>query len=200
MTELQSETAEEVEMELNAEVPSENLANHSFVAVYDCYFDQVNRYLRYRVKDTWDADDLTAQVFTKAFEHFDNCRNRERVGAWIFQIAHNTYVDYLRKRKEHLPLDDQYSQHRGRWLQAQTKQPEEQTLAREEIAELKCCLEQLPQEQRDVLLLKYFGELQYRQIADILGKKTATVKTMGFRALQKLRSLWERKKEGGWPG
>jgi len=195
---LESETSMATELEM--EIASENKENQSFVAVYDCYFDQVNRYLRYRVKDTLDADDLTAQVFSKAFEHFDNCRNRERVGAWIFRIAHNTYVDFLRKRKEHLPLDDQYGQYDNRWIQSQTKQPEEQALAREEIAELRSCLEQLPQEQRDVLLLRYFGELQYRQIADILGKKTATVKTMGFRALQKLRSLWEKKKEGGWPG
>jgi RNA polymerase sigma-70 factor (ECF subfamily) len=179
------------------EKAGENIESHSFVAVYDRYFDQVNRYLRCRVKNTWDADDLTAQVFTKAFEHFDSCRNRERVGAWIFQIVHNTYVDYLRKRKEHLPLDDQYGQYDDIWLQAQTKQPQEQVLAIEEICELKRCLEQLPQEQREVLLLKYFGELHYHQIAQVLDKKTATVKTMGFRALQKLRNIWENTNKGG---
>ena len=156
-----------------------------FVQVYDTYFDQINRYLRYRVSNTWDADDLTAQVFTKAFEHFDQCRQRERIGAWIFQIAHNTYVDYLRKRKEHLPLDEHILQ-TNTWAQ-----PEDTALACEEVEELKKCLQELSQEQRDVLLLRYFGDLKYNQIALVLNKKDATVKTVGFRAMQKLRSLWK---------
>ncbi len=164
---------------------NENETN-SFVDIYDIYFDKINRYLRYRVRDTWDADDLTAQVFTKAFEKFHQCRNPEKVGAWIFRIAHTTYVDYLRKRKEHLPLDDYLVK------ASELEQPEESALADEEILELKKCMEQLSQEQRDVILLRYFGDLKYQQIAQVLGKKDATVKTMGYRALQKLRSLWHK--------
>lgn len=157
----------------------------TFVEVYDLYFDQINRYLRYRVSNTWDADDLTAQVFTKAFEHFDQCEQKDRIRAWIFQIAHNTYVDYLRKRKEHLPLDEQL-------ISANPdSHPEATALAGEEVAKLKACMEQLSQDQRDVVLLKYFGDLKYNQIADVLGKKNNTVKTLGFRAIKKIRSIWD---------
>jgi len=161
----------------------------SFVEVYDIYFDKVNRYLRYRVRNIWDADDLTAQVFTKAFENFHQCRNHEKAGAWIFRIAHTTYVDYLRKRREHLPLDE-YA-----LLADKREQPEETALADEEIIELKRCMEQLSQEQRDVLLLRYFGDLKYQHIAQVLGKKDSTVKTMGYRALQRLRTLWHKQGE-----
>lgn len=178
-------------VEIQGDTIGKEMATDEFVLVYDKYFDQVNRYLRYRVSNTWDADDLTAQVFTKAFEKFDQCRKRERIGAWIFQIAHNTYVDYLRKRREHLPLDELVISG------AHAELPEEIALASEEIAELKLCLEQLTQEQRDVILLKYFGDLQYRQIGEVLGKNNSTVKTMAFRAIHKLRDLWQKHKGGG---
>ncbi|MDW7675454.1 MAG: RNA polymerase sigma factor [Bacillota bacterium] len=166
--------------EVNISLPERQL----FEKVYDEYFDKVNQYLRYRVQNTWDADDLTAQVFIKAYEHFAQCRNPEKVGSWIFQIAHNTYVDYLRKKKDHLPLDEQMA------VTKEQSQPEQMALISAEIGCLKSCLEQLPQEQRDVLLLRYFGDLKYQHIAEILGKKDATVKTMGFRALGKLRDLF----------
>ncbi|MBS3969081.1 MAG: sigma-70 family RNA polymerase sigma factor, partial [Clostridia bacterium] len=63
------------------------------------------------------------------------------------------------------------------------------------IIELKRCMEQLSQEQRDVLLLRYFGDLKYQHIAQVLGKKDSTVKTMGYRALQRLRTLWHKQGE-----
>ncbi len=179
-----SENVKETEEQLNSSVEVSN--RRSFVEAYDIYFDKVNRYLRYRVRNTWDADDLTAQVFTKAFEKFEQCRNPEKVGSWIFSIAHNTYVDYIRKRQDYLSLDE------GLLQAAQSEQPEETALASEEIVELRILLKQLPQEQRDVLLLRYFGDLKYQQIAQVLGRKETTVKTMGFRALQKLRSLWQK--------
>lgn len=159
----------------------------SFEEMYDEYFDKVNRYLRYRVRNHWDADDLTTTVFLKAFEKLDQYNHQNSFGSWIFRIAHNTYVDYLRKKREY-PMGEGQD-----FLESQmdpTLQPEMQTLTNEMIKELNHMLHCLPDEQRDVLTLRYFGDLKIAEVADVLGKTESAVKMLSYRGIQKLRKIF----------
>jgi RNA polymerase sigma factor (sigma-70 family) len=145
---------------------SQPIEEWDFCELYDVYFDRVNRYLRCRVHHIWDADDLTTTVFLKALEKFHQYERRNPFASWIFRIAHNAFIDYLRKKRE-VPVDTQELV-----LQEpdETWDPEKQLLNNEQIQYLHMKLEQLNQDQRDVLTLRYFADLKISQVAEVLGK------------------------------
>lgn len=176
--------------ELKAGNEQERGARASFAELYDRYFDAVNRYLRYRMDNPWDADDLTAAVFLKAMENFPKHRGDAPFAVWLFRIAHNAYVDYLRGRRERVFTEEEMS-HPG----AATSGPEEELLRSEEVRQLKDMLRRLPPEQRDVVSLRYAGELKFSQIAQVLGKSTAAVRMIHHRALKALRSNYAKDRE-----
>lgn len=153
-----------------------------FEDMYDCYFERVNRYLRYRVPSVWDADDLTAAVFTRAFEKYHLFRGEAPVAVWLFRIAHNILVDYMRARGRLTLTGNECDS-----LAAESGHPEEELLRLEELVQLRRLLERLPSEQRDVISLRYAGELKYSQIARVLDRSEAAVRMIHHRALKALR-------------
>lgn len=164
-------------------VVEENKQPVSFETLYDDYFDRVNRYLRYRVPSVWDADDLTATVFTKAYEKYCSFRGEAPVAVWLFRITHNVFIDYIRRRDRCLPAGpetvESLADHSG---------PEDELLRVEELAGLRKMLDTLDQEQRDVISMRYMGELKFSQIAPVLNKTEAAVRMIHFRALKALRA------------
>ncbi|AEG60891.1 RNA polymerase sigma factor [Desulforamulus ruminis] len=166
-------------------------ASLPFEILYDRYFEPVNRYLRYRVDHTWDADDLTTAVFMKALEKFDKYRGEGPFAAWIFRIAHNVYVDYFRGRREYATRDIMLE------LAAGTDGgPEEKILQGEELKKLRQLLKNLSPDYRDVVALRYAGDLRFSQIAEVLGKTEPAVRMLHHRALKQLRRSYVRD-EGG---
>lgn len=175
-----------------ARITREHITESSFEELYDMHFDAVNRYLRYRINSSWDADDLTAAVFLKALENFHKYRGDAPFAVWLFRIAHNSYVDYLRGRRERLFPE-------GELVVPDATQsgPEEELLQDEEVKLLRDMLGRLPPEQRDVVSLRYAGELRFGQIAQVLGKTESAVRMIHYRALKALRNEYFSKKEGG---
>lgn len=185
-------TVMEMAMKRNSDPSSESSNSYfearDFSELYDEYFDRVNRYLRCRVRNSWDADDLTTTVFLKALEKFEQYSRTSPFASWIFRIAHNTYVDFMRKNRE-FPVDQEV------FLGGEaddTWQPELQTLTNEEISILRDRLELLTQDQRDVLTLRYFADLKIVQVAEVLGKTESSVKMISYRALHQLKKMYER--------
>ncbi|MDT3415665.1 RNA polymerase sigma-70 factor (ECF subfamily) [Brevibacillus aydinogluensis] len=167
---------------------AEYYESRDFTELYDEYFDRVNRYLRCRVQNPWDADDLTTTVFLKALEKFDQYSRTSPFASWIFRIAHNTYVDFMRKNRE-FPVDQDDllgGEPDDTW------QPERQALTNEEIRLLRDRLDKLTQDQRDVLTLRYFADLKISQVAEVLGKTESSVKMISYRALHQLQKMYER--------
>lgn len=162
-----------------------------FAAVYDQHFDAVNRYLRYRVENPWDADDLTASVFIKVLENFHLFRGESPWAVWIFRIAHNTFIDYLRGSKVKAFSREELIQ-----LGGGESGPEEQMLRSEETEILRGMLKRLAPEQKDVITLRYAGELKFGQIAKVLGKSEPAVRMIHHRALKTLRSGYQEANEG----
>jgi RNA polymerase sigma factor (sigma-70 family) len=174
--------------EVNEEAHTPEWESRSFTELYDEYFNKVNRYLRCRVRNEWDADDLTTAVFLKALEHFEQYHRSRSFGAWIFRIAHNTFVDYVRKKRE-VPMNHE------EWLaetEDETWQPENTVLTNEEKENLRQYLERLSRDQRDVITLRYFAELKVLEVADVIGKSESAIKMISRRALQHLKYFYER--------
>lgn len=171
----------EVEAPLQPLAGDEKNRQLSFAELYDTYFDRINRYFRYRAPSLWDADDLTAQVFIKALEKYHQFRGEAPVAVWLFRITHNAYVDYIRSRRL-IPVDT------GDEAADDHLMPEEQFLRAEELARLREVLDTMDPDQRDVISLRYAGDLRFGQIARVLEKSESAVRMIHHRALKVLRA------------
>jgi RNA polymerase sigma-70 factor, ECF subfamily len=152
-----------------------------FARAYGAHVWHVYGFLAYRVGDREAAEDLTQATFERAlraWSRFDPRRGSERT--WLFAIARNVMVDYQRRRRvERLePL--------GEGNVASTPGPEQRFAGSTELLE---ALAQLSDRDREVLALRYGGDLSGRDIAALLGLTLASVQQLTSRSLRKLREL-----------
>ncbi|MBH0331865.1 sigma-70 family RNA polymerase sigma factor [Brevibacillus brevis] len=152
--------------------------------IYEDYSAKIYRYFRYRVKNVWDVEDLTTTVFIKVYSKLEQYDGRHPFGAWIFRIAHNALIDYMRKKRESPVDQDTFSN-----MIATDKLPEECLLNQETTEGLWDKVHTLTKDQRNVIALRYLGDLRMNEIAEILGKTEASVKILHFRGIKKLQQL-----------
>lgn len=156
--------------------------------IYEDYSAKIYRYFRYRVKNVWDVEDLTTTVFIKVYAKLEQYDGRYPFGAWIFRIAHNTLIDFMRKKRE-CPVDQEMFS----TLAAVDKLPEECVLTQETTEGLWQKVHTLTKDQRNVISLRYLADLRMNEIAEILGKTEASVKILHFRGIKKLQQMMEAK-------
>jgi len=152
--------------------------------IYEEYSAKIHRYFRYRVKNVWDVEDLTTTVFIKVYSKLEQYDGRHPFGAWIFRIAHNSLIDYMRKKKE-CPVD----QDTFATMKATDQLPEECLLTQESTEVLWQKVHTLTKDQRNVISLRYLADLRMNEIAEILGKTEASVKILHFRGIKKLQQM-----------
>lgn len=145
--------------------------------------------------DREEAKDLTQEIFLKVYKSFATYDKSAKITTWIYKIATNTCIDYLRKKKELLMIqEDQEIQIENRFYSLPDRALENKEL--KQLINSKINL--LPESYRMVVTLKYINELTFEEIADILKQPVNTVKTKLYRAREKLRdSLIETIREGG---
>lgn len=152
----------------------------AFEKLYDIYIDRIYRYIYYQVRDRAVTEDLTQQVFMKAWEAISKYEWRGKpFAAWLFRIAHNNTVDYYRSIKKDDRIKNQVSVY--------VFDPEtdiEKKLIEEELLE---AVSGLPPQQREVIILKFIDGLDNHQISEIMGKKEGAIRVMQMRALSALR-------------
>ena len=161
----------------------------AFGRIYDILVKPVYRYIYYRV-DKHIAEDLTEETFLKAWQNLSKYKaGKHPFSAWVFKIAHNLVCDHYRKNETLSEIDENV---------ADTKtdtSPTHQINLRLNEVRLKKAINRLPENYRQVILLKYINEEENTVIAEVIGKSEGTVRTLQFRALEKLRSLLEEKRE-----
>lgn len=131
------------------------------------------------------SEDLVQDVFMRILKYRAGYHGDSKFAVWMFQIARNAHVDWLRKRKGELPLDDQL-------IEPASREPRpERRLETEREAELiRRALERLSPRKREVLMLFRFEELKLREIAEVLGCQVGTVKAQVHRALKDLGRIY----------
>ncbi|WP_199614179.1 RNA polymerase sigma factor [Paenibacillus alkalitolerans] len=160
-----------------------------FIDLYDQYFDDVYRYVYYKVGSKWDADDLVSEVFRKAFERHSTLRENSNSKAWLITIAHNTVVDFYRKKKSTVSIEQLHN----------LEEPgafEEQFELDDNLECVKSSLANLSPEDREIVNLRYFADLKNREIGEVLKKSEEAIKTKVFRLLKKLSVLVTKCLEG----
>ena len=156
----------------------------AFADLYDLHVVRVYRHIYYLVGDSREAEDLTAQTFLKAWEAIDRYKERGApIVAWLLRIGHNLTVSYLRSKRDHSELDEGYvDQKRGNSPEEVLEQTTDEKSVREAVLRLR-------DEQRQVIMLRFVEELDYREVAAMIGKSVPAVRVIQHRALGNLRKL-----------
>jgi len=154
----------------------------AFAQLYEEYFDKIYRYIAFKIGNKTEAEDMTQRVFLNAIKSISSFRWRGiPFSAWLFRIAHNQVVDYLRKKAKHAttPLDEV--------LVSNGNNPQlvaEQNL---DIERLLLATKQLTQAQREVISLRFASELSIAQVARVMGKSQGAIKALQHSAIVALR-------------
>jgi len=158
----------------------------AFAELYDRHQPAIYRYISFRVGSAAVAEDLTSEVFVRLVEKIDQFTYRGRpLLAWLYTIARNLVADHHRRaeRADMVPLDKK--------LTAATTDPEKAAALTLEQQRLGAAIEQLTEGQRQVILLKYFEDLDNKAVARILGKSVGAVKSLQHRGLRALERIFE---------
>lgn len=183
----------------------------AYVELYGRYDAQVLTYLRTILRDhPAAADDLFQETFIRLFrerkrrkesERTGNYRPVKRVKGWIFRVAHNLAISYLRRLRQHVSISDR-EEESGRWDE-RLMVPIEESFARiygdddpmegEEIFEqLRACIELLPLSLREVYVLREIEGLEYEEVASIAGCTPEAARMRLSRARRALRKALEK--------
>ena len=158
----------------------------ALVSLFETCYDRVARYIALRIGRTHEADDLASEVFVRALRGAANYRDTGKpLEAWLFRIAHNISIDYLRKRDRrprHVQLDEVYDIESGDSVHADLERDIE-------LSELRTAIEQLPPAQREVVNLRFGAGLRPDEIAVAIGKKSTTVRWLQHAAIERLRTI-----------
>jgi len=167
--------------------------SNAFGELYDLFVERVYRYLYFRTGSHPEAEDLTEQVFLKAWEAIERYRWQGRPFlAWLYRLAHNTHIDYVRSQKPTTSLNND-----DRPVEvASTAAAVE--LARALDADLLArALGELTPDQQQVIVLKFLEGLDNEQIAKSMDKREGAIRALQMRALMSLRRVLEHQGERG---
>ncbi len=158
-----------------------------FSDLYRAHLKDVYSYSYYRVGNHHDAEDLTEQTFLQAYRHFERAQresNGRPLRPWLIRIAHNLAANYYRdrSRKPQTALDDA-----GPIAAAHTTE----TLVehRDDLARILDCVEDLPDDRREALIMRFALGMDNREIARALGRTDGATKVLLHRAIRQLEGL-----------
>ncbi len=163
--------------------------SEAFGELYDAYMERIYRFVYFRVEDQQTAEDITSQVFLKAWNNLDRFSfSRTPYLAWLYTIAHNAVIDHYRTRKVTTAIDDvQLSQ------QDHAEAVENDIDLSAEMKLVKEALTLLTDDQQKVLTLKFIEGLSNHEIARHLGKREGAIRALQMRGLQALAKQLEEK-------
>jgi RNA polymerase sigma-70 factor (ECF subfamily) len=153
--------------------------------LYEENFDKIYRYIVLKIGDRTEAEDMTQQVFLKAFKSISGYKLQGRpFSSWLFRIAHNQVVDHWRKKSKQatVPLEETFvgSSHSNPGSDVETKMDMENLVA---------ATKRLTGLQREVVSLRFAGGLSVAQVARIMGKSEGAIKALQHSAVVSLRKM-----------
>ena len=151
--------------------------------LYEAYFDKIYRYLALRIRNNYEAEDLTQQVFMKVLKSIPSYKSTGvPFSSWLYRIAHNQLVDYLRQQNKKATVDIESLP-----LAHEGDDPQYKIEQQIDIDELKTAIRRLTAVQQEVLTLRFAGELSIAQCSEIMGKSQGAIKALQHSAVIALR-------------
>ncbi len=158
----------------------------AFAALYDTYIERIYRFIFFRVGDEPTAEDLTSQVFLKAWDNLSSYQVRGLpFSAWLFRIARNSVIDYYRTFKETTPLEP------GILSEPDPAADVDEVVGQQlQAEEIRLALQHLTEDQRHVLTLRFIEGLTTEEVAQVLGKRAGAIRALQMRGLQALAEIF----------
>lgn len=172
----------------------------AYAELMDRYKDSIYFMLLKMVNDADDADDLTIEAFGKAFNRLHQYTPNFAFSTWLFKIATNNCIDFIRKKKKNvLSLDNRYNNDDGDSLmielKSNTRNPEQEAIREQKIKIMREVVTRLKPRYKELVEMRYFKEMSYDEISQELDLPLGTVKAQLFRARDFLANILKNTKE-----
>lgn len=152
--------------------------------VYDQYAEPIYRYLYRLLGDATEAEDVTSEVFVRFLKTLGTRRApRERLGGWLYRVAHNLAMDHLRRQRKRQSMPPEES------VASDSEPLSVAMVARDNRMRLRSCVQRLTSEQQQVILLRFGEGLKLAEVAELMDKSLGAVKILQHRAIRRLRKL-----------
>lgn len=150
--------------------------------IYKDYKDKAFAYIRNHVNSIADAEDLCEDVFVKIFEKIDTYdESKSRLSTWIYSVTSNTVIDFYRTNHIHSEIPDDLSDEKSTI--------EEDYLDKEGLDALADALKELPREQMDIIVLRYYKGFTLQEVAEKMSLSYGITKLRHREALGTLQRL-----------
>ncbi len=167
----------------------------AFSSLLDIFWNDVYGFQLIRTKNENDAEDITIQTFSRAFDKLDSYDSAYEFKTWLITISKNLHVDLIRKRKRNvLNSTDSGNNEAIKKVLDDAPTAEDQLITDQNLAKLLQNIKQLKPHYQKVINLRYFNELSYTEIAEELGEPVNNVKVKLLRAKKLLAEIIKSKR------
>lgn len=172
----------------------------AYAQLMDRYRESIYFMMFKMVRHQDDADDLTIEAFGKAFSRLDQYSPSFAFSTWLFKIASNNCIDFIRKKRIKVTsMETGYTNDDGEVLfieaKNQTMDPEETIIHGQKVQHMRMLVSKLKPRYRELVEKRYFEELSYEEIAEELNLPIGTVKAQLFRARDFLANMMDKTKD-----
>lgn len=180
-----SNTEEKSDNELIKSARSGNA--EAFSELMGRYDKKLTAYLRRSIGTNSEIHDLLQDIFIKVYRNLEKFDISKKFSSWIYRIAHNETVNYLKKRNRRMTIQLEDFMSYGKWKEDGTSEMEEVIIMQEDQERAKELLEKLPRKYKEIMKAKYIEGKSYQEISKKMGIPVNTVGTLISRAKKKLR-------------
>ncbi|MGG8495047.1 RNA polymerase sigma factor [Tenacibaculum sp. TC6] len=162
----------------------------SFNFLLDHFWGSVYYFQLKKTENDNDAEDITIQTFSKAFEKIDTFNEDFQFNTWLIAISKNVYIDFLRKKNTSISLKTiKEKEEEAFYVIDDSPSPEDIIITEQNLAKLLRDIKQLKPKYQEVINLRYFQELSYKEIAQQINEPVNNVKVKLLRAKKLLAEI-----------
>lgn len=172
----------------------------SFALLLEKHRNPVIHFLYRMVQNQAIAEELAQEVFMRVYRSRESYEPTAKFTTWLFRITTHLALNHVRDRRNdklHDSIDEKIEDGAPRQLPSREANVEEQLLRDARLAEVRLAIEELPEKQRGAVLMHKYQEMDYSQIASVLGCSESAVKSLLFRAYESLRTRLRQFSPGG---
>jgi RNA polymerase sigma-70 factor (ECF subfamily) len=177
-----------------------NSSQAAYSTLMERYRDSIFHTMLKMVRNNEDAEDLTIEAFGKAFQKLPTYSPSYAFSTWLFKIATNNCIDFIRKQRMKItsidePVKEDSDENFGRLLKANSLNPEESYMMEQRSRLLRNMMDKLKGGYRQMIEMRYFDEMSYQEISEKMNLPIGTVKAQLFRAKELLTEIFKSSEE-----
>lgn len=182
-------------MEINHKIEKAKKGDQiAFTFLLDHYWNEVYGFMLKRTENETDAEDITIETFSKAFDKISTYNSEFQFNTWLIAIAKNVHIDLLRKKKTNLFVEITEEQDRqAQNIADTTPSVEDELITEQNLSRLLQFIKELKPHYQEVIQLRYFQELSYQEIATKIDEPISNVKIKLLRAKKLLAEIIQQK-------